>query len=143
MGRIFLFDLILKHDKHRKLWFLSKRIIYMGYQKYQILSSNHEQPQYILISEPGQPFRTQFVLYRTDNQIINRTSWCNKVEVVRLYALYRLNLLLLAPVRMCMVSCVWFDMCPFNLKQYRPISHSKKFSKLPVKLFICISNTLI
>ena len=47
----------------------------------------------MLISEPGQPFRSQFVLYRTDigliKQTINRTSRCNKVDAVRLYASYR------------------------------------------------------
>ena len=46
-----------------------------------------------LISEPGQPFRSQFVLYCTDigliKQTINRPSRCNKVDVVRLYASYR------------------------------------------------------
>ena len=53
----------------------------------------------MLISEPGQPFQSQFVLYRTDigliKQTINMTSRCNKVDAVRLYASYRLNLLLL------------------------------------------------
>ena len=53
----------------------------------------HGQPWYILISEPGQPFRSQFVLYCTDigliKQTINRPSRCNKVDVVRLYASYR------------------------------------------------------
>jgi len=48
------------------------------------------QPQYIWISEPGQLFRSQFVLYSMD-----RTSRCNKVDAVRLYASHRLNLLLL------------------------------------------------
>ena len=49
-----------------------------------------------VISEPGQPFRSQFVLYRTDigliKQTINRTSRCNKVDADRLNASYRLNL---------------------------------------------------
>ena len=62
---------------------------------------------YILISEPGQPFQSQFVLYRTDikliKQTINRTSRCNKVDAVRLYASYRLNLLLLKGQR-CMIG---------------------------------------
>ena len=53
---------------------------------------------HIFISEPGQPFRSQFVLYRTDigliEQTINRTSRCNKVDAVRRYASYRLNLLI-------------------------------------------------
>ena len=55
------------------------------------------QPQYIY--DPGQPFRSHFVLYRSDfgliKQTLNRTSRCNKVDAVRLYASYRLNLLLL------------------------------------------------
>ena len=59
----------------------------------------HGSRSYILISEPGQPFRSQFVLYRTDigliKQTINRTSRCSKVDAVRLYAPCRLNLLLL------------------------------------------------
>ena len=46
--------------------------------------------EYIQIYEPGQPFRFQFVLYRLDfvliKQTLNRTSRCNKVEAVRLYA---------------------------------------------------------
>ena len=47
----------------------------------------HGQPWYILISEPGQPFRSQFVLYfELIKQTINRTSRCNKVDAVRLYA---------------------------------------------------------
>ena len=45
-----------------------------------------------LISKLGLPFWSQCVLflYSTD-----RTSWCNKLDAVRLYASYRLNLLLL------------------------------------------------
>ena len=64
---------------------------------------NHGQPQYILISEPGQPFRSQFVLYRPDigliKQTLNRTSRWNKVDAVRLYASYRLNFTKGAEVR--------------------------------------------
>ena len=60
---------------------------------------------YILISEPGQPFQSQFVLYRTDikliKQTINRTSRCNKVDVVRHYTSFRLNLLLLKGQSWC------------------------------------------
>ena len=46
------------------------------------------QSQYIF--EPGQPFGSKFVLYRLDigliKQTMNRTSRCNKVDAVRLYA---------------------------------------------------------
>ena len=44
----------------------------------------HGQPWYILISEPGQTFRSQFVLYRTDIGLIKQKI--NKVDAVRLYA---------------------------------------------------------
>ena len=51
-------------------------------------SRMHGQPQCIWISEPGQPFRSQFVLHRPDigyiKQTLNRTSRCNKVDAVRL-----------------------------------------------------------
>ena len=46
----------------------------------------------------SQPFRSLFVLYSPDfgliKQTLIRTSRCNKVDTVRLYASYRLNLLL-------------------------------------------------
>ena len=45
---------------------------------------------YIVVYEPGQPFPSHFVLYRPDFGLIkHRTSWCNKVDAVRLYASYR------------------------------------------------------
>ena len=70
----------------------------------------HGPPYYIWISEPSQPFRSQFVLYRTDigliKQTINRTSRCNKVDAVRLYASYMLNLLLLKGQR-CVIYLSW------------------------------------
>ena len=75
--------------------------------------------QYILISGPGQPFLSQFVLYRIDigliKQTINRTSRCNKVDAVRLYASYRLNLLLLKRKR-CMVQGVLIDIERYEKK---------------------------
>ena len=74
----------------------------------------HEQPLYIWISEPGQPFRSQFVLYRTDigliKQTINRTSQCNKVDAVWLYASYRLNLHLLNGQRCVTVLKIFFKL---------------------------------
>ena len=42
---------------------------------------SHGQP---IISELGQPFRSQFVLYWEIKQTLDRTSWCNKVDAVRL-----------------------------------------------------------
>ena len=73
----------------------------------------HGQPLYIWISEPGQPFRSQFVLYRTDigliKQTINRTSRCNKVDVVRLYASFMLNLLLLKGQRRVLSKLNWYN----------------------------------
>ena len=50
----------------------------------------HRQPKYIWISKSGQPFRSQFLLYP---RYKGRTSPCNMVNAVRLYASYRLNLL--------------------------------------------------
>ena len=52
---------------------------------------------HIWIYEPGQPFRSQFVLcpdFGLIKQTLNRTSWCNKVDAVRLYVSYKFNLLL-------------------------------------------------
>ena len=78
----------------------------MGYPQRMRLQL-HGQPYYIRISDPGQPFRSQFVLHRTDigliMKTINRTSQCNKVDAGRLYASYRLNLLLLKGQR-CVIT---------------------------------------
>ena len=77
-------------------------------QMFEIKLAVQGHPVYILISEPGQPFWSKFVLYRTDiglnKQTINRTSRCNKVDAVRLYASYRLNLLLLKGQRCVSLS---------------------------------------
>ena len=68
---------------------------------------------------PGQPFRSQFVLYRTDigliKQTINKTSQCNKVDAVRLYASYR---------------------CRFTFTKWAEVRvHDVLFSKLKLDLF--------
>ena len=59
---------------------------------------------YNLCTSTGQPFRSQFELYRLDFTLIKqkliRTSRCNKVDAVRLYASNRFNLLLLKGQRL-------------------------------------------
>ena len=97
----------INHHINKKLIFSQENEI-ISFINHHINRYSHSQPQYILISEPGQPFRSQFVLYRMGlgliKQTINRTSRCNKVDAVRLYASYRLNLLLLKGQR-CVRRC--------------------------------------
>ncbi len=80
-----------------------------------ILIQYHGQPWYIWISEPGQPFQSKITVPSS----MDRTSRCNKVDAVRLYASYMINLLLLKGQR-----CVGYTFEIINI--FIPINYSKE-----------------
>ena len=57
------------------------------------------------------------VLVCTVPSSMDRTSWCNKVDTVRLYASYRLNLLLLKG-QMCVITA--YNWLKTNMKNWKP-----------------------